>query len=676
MKEIVDLTPDHTAVIYETKKYSYQDLDRYANRIAHHLRSRGVQALDRIGILLKRSIETYAAIIAVLKLGATYIPLDASFPIDRISYIIEDADIKLLISTELIVAQNSAINCPQVLLDREKTAIATLSNSRPHIALPDHPESIICYIIYTSGSTGRPKGVEIEHRSIVNFLNVVNGVYDIRPEDRVFQGMSITFDFSFEEIWTTFSSGATLVVGPVDEGSRIGRELARFLIDQRVTVFVTVPTLLSSIDEDIPSLRLINIGGEPVPQHLVELWARPGRRILNTYGPTEATVTATWTELELGKPVTIGRPLPSYEVFIADEAGKRVQDGEIGEIYIGGVGVARGYVKRPDLTAKCFIPDPDTKKGSDARLYRTGDLGRYTETGEIEFHGRADLQVKLRGYRIELSEIESVIMEFGEVQAAAVAVVAIPDGIEELVAYVIPKLGHNIDIVRLHDLLQHYLPPYMVPAYIEQIAEFPVLSSGKIDRKALPKTNLTRLGSNKPFIAPVGKMETIVSEIWRNVLRLPQISATDNFFLDLGGHSLLAAIVVSKLRGHPEFVNLSMADFYANPTVQKLSLLAARAESTNETSKVELPKDATFRSKISWKTISIQSLALYVFFGLPGLMLIVWFYLSTKIPNSIYSNTTRSFMTSAIYSMQDFTIFSLGCFYPYSTYLPRSSSQL
>jgi non-ribosomal peptide synthetase component F len=233
-----------------------------------------------VGILLKHSIETYAAIIAVLKLGATYIPLDTSFPIDRINYIIEDADITLLISTELIVDQDYEISCPQVLLDREKTVIATLSNSRSHITLPDHPESILCYIIYTSGSTGRPKGVEIEHRSIVNFLNVVTGVYDIRPEDRVFQGMCITFDFSFEEIWTTLSSGATLIVGPVDDCSRIGRELTRFLIDQSVTVFVTVPTLLSSIDENIPSLRLINIGGEPVPQHLIELWARPGRRIL------------------------------------------------------------------------------------------------------------------------------------------------------------------------------------------------------------------------------------------------------------------------------------------------------------------------------------------------------------------------------------------------------------
>lgn len=630
-ERIVDSMPDHIAVICEAKEYSYLDLDKYANRIAHYLLLKGVLARDRVGILLKRSIETYAAIIAVLKLGATYVPLDTSFPIDRINYIIDDADLNLLISTEPITAQMPEINCPQVLLDREKTALVGQPDSRPEIDLPCHPERELCYIIYTSGSTGRPKGVEIEHRSIVNFLNVVADIYDIRPDDRVFQGITIAFDFSFEEIWTTFNSGATMVAGPVDEGSRIGNELARFLNEQHVTVICAVPTLLSLIDEDIPSLRLINVGGEPVPQHLVERWARPGRRILNTYGPTETTVTATWTELEPGKPVTIGRPLPSYKVFIADEAGHRVPDGEIGEIYIGGVGVARGYVKRPDQTAKCFMPDPDAEPGSDARFYRTGDLGRYTETGEIEYHGRADLQVKIRGYRIELSEIESIIMKSGDVLAAAVTIVAMPGGIDELVAYVTPRSGHSIDPARLHDLLHHHLPPYMVPAYIEQIDELPVLPSGKIDRKALPKPNLTRLGSNKSFVAPVGEMETIVSEVWRNVLGLPQISATDDFFRDLGGHSLFAANVVSKLRERPEFVHLSMADFYANPTVQELSRLASKAKDTDGASRVEMPKNAAFESKISWKTVTTQSLALYVFFGLPGLMLTGWLYLSESV---------------------------------------------
>jgi non-ribosomal peptide synthetase-like protein len=665
--------PNQIALICEGKEYSYRDLDQYANQIARHLSSSGAKAQDRIGILLNRSIETYAAIIAVLKLGATYIPLDTSYPIDRINYIIDDADITLLISTEPVIAQKAEINCAQVLLDREKTDIKALSADPPKVDLPDNPENEVCYIIYTSGSTGRPKGVQIEHRSIVNFLNVVADVYGFHPDDRVFQGMSIAFDFSFEEIWTAFNAGSTLVMVPVGECSLIGGDLANFLTDNKVTVLVTVPTLLSSIEEDIPGLRLINIGGEPVPQHLVELWAKPGRRILNTYGPTETTVTATWAEMEKGKPVTIGRPLPSYMVFIADEEGQQVPNGEIGEICIGGIGVARGYVKRPDLTAKCFIPDPDAEQGSDARYYRTGDLGRYTNEGEIEYHGRADLQVKLRGYRIELSEIESVLMKSENVQAAAAAVVSISDGINELVAYVIPKLGHDIDKTKLHSLLQEHLPHYMVPAYIEPIDEFPVLTSGKIDRKALPKPGLTRLGSNKPFVAPEGEMENKVSDIWRSVLRLDKISVTNDFFTDLGGHSLLAARVVSKLREHPEFVNLSMVDFYASPTIQKLSLLAVKSEATyeiNETSTVELPKTTKIKSNITWKSASFQTLALYAFFALPGAMLLGWVYLSQSLAR--YNAFQYNIVT--YYALVAFVMSLL--YFPISILLPIAAKKL
>jgi amino acid adenylation domain-containing protein len=325
-----DKIPDQIAAICEGKEYSYRDLDQYANRIARHLSSSGAKARDRVGILLNRSIETYAAIIAVLKLGATYIPLDTSYPVDRINYIIDDADITLIISTESVMAQTAEINCAQVLLDREKPDIAALSGDPPKVVLPANPENEICYIIYTSGSTGRPKGVQIEHRSIVNFLNVVADVYGFRPGDRVFQGMSIAFDFSFEEIWTAFKTGSTLVMAPAGECSLIGGELAGFLTDQNVTVLVTVPTLLSSIEEDIPGLRLINIGGEPVPQHLVEIWAKPGRRILNTYGPTETTVTATWAEMKPGKPVTIGRPLPSYMFLSPTKKDNRYQMGRSG----------------------------------------------------------------------------------------------------------------------------------------------------------------------------------------------------------------------------------------------------------------------------------------------------------------------------------------------------------
>src|SRR5271157_3206723 len=626
-----DTMPDRIAVICEGKEYTYLELELYANRIAHYLSERGVKVGNRVGILLKRSIETYAAIIAVLKLGAAYVPLDTSFPSDRIRFIAEDAEFSMLISTESISARNAANNCPQMLLDREKEAIASQSDSRPEIAFSGQPERELCYIIYTSGSTGRPKGVEVEHRSVVNLIRVETEIFGIRPEDRVFQGITVAFDFSIEEIWMTLHAGATLVAGPSEEGCRFGNELAHFLIEQRVTVLLAVPTVLSSIDEDIPNLRLIDVGGEPCTQNLVDRWAKPGRRFINTYGPTEATITATWAELEPGKPITIGRPFPSYKVLIANETGRRVPNGDIGEIYIGGVGVARGYVKRPDLTAERFIADPDAQPGSDARLYRTGDLGRYTETGEIEYHGRADLQVKLRGYRIELSEIESVILKSEDVQATAVAVMPSPDGIEELVAYVTPKLGHNVDPAKLHDLLHYYMPPYMVPAYIELIDALPILPSGKIDRKALPKPGLTRLGSNKPFVAPKGEIETRISEVWGNVLRLPQISATDDFFRYLGGHSLFAAFAVSKLRENPAFAHLSMADFYANPTVQTLARLGSAATAPNGISIVERPKKATLKSHASKRLIAAQSLSLYAMFGIPGLMMTLWLYLSQRL---------------------------------------------
>lgn len=628
-----DARPQSIAVISSAKEYTYDELERYANRIAHHLRAGGVQAGDHVGILLKRSIETYATIIAVLKLGAAYVPLDTSFPKDRISYIAKDAGLSVLVSTESIEARRAVTCCRQVLLDIEKASIADQPEYRPDLKISGQPEREICYIIYTSGTTGRPKGVEIEHRSVVNLIEAATEVYGIRPDDRVFQGFTIAFDFSIEEIWTTFYAGATLVDGPADAGSRIGSDLARFLIENGVTVLGAVPTMLSMMDIDIPGLRLIKVGGEPCPQSLVDRWARPGRLFLNTYGPTETTITATCAQLKPGRPVTIGKPLPGYKVVIADETGRPVSKGEVSEIYIGGIGVARGYVNRPDLTAERFIPDPEAGQSPDARLYRTGDLGRYTESGDIEYHGRADLQIKLRGYRMELSEIESIILKSGDVQASAVALVTLPDGAEELVAYVAPRPGHSVDPSELHDILHRYLPPYMVPAYLELVDDLPLLASGKIDRKALPVPGLTRLSSNKPFIPPAGDIEDLIAEIWKSVLKLPQISATDDFFMDLGGHSLTAAYIVSKLREQPAFTRLAMADFYANPTVQKLAVQAANPD--EHLSAADLPQDQAEAHwsgpKISWKFITGQSLALYAMLGVPGLMLVIWLSLSQSL---------------------------------------------
>jgi amino acid adenylation domain-containing protein len=294
----------------------------------------------------------------------------------------------------------------------------------------------LCYIVYTSGSTGRPKGVALEHASICNFVRVALEVYRIAPHDRVYQGMTIAFDFSVEEIWVPLVAGATLVPKPAGS-SLVGHELGTFLRVNEITALCCVPTLLATLEEDLPSLRFLLVSGEACPQHLIARWHRPDRRFLNVYGPTEATVTATWTSVHPDRPVTIGVPLPTYSAVILDPAeDKELPPGEVGEIGITGIGLARGYLNRDDLTDRSFIRDfLGIDNNPSGRIYRTGDLGRINDDGEIEYHGRMDTQVKIRGYRIELTEIESVLLQVPGIAQAVVNTYEPEPGTVELVAY-------------------------------------------------------------------------------------------------------------------------------------------------------------------------------------------------------------------------------------------------
>ena len=329
-----------------------------------------------------RSAFTYVALLGVTKCGATFVPIDPASPVDRIGYIVQDAALDLLITSKTLATGLAELPCDLLPIDgavdeiaREPTYRVGQVTEGDVPAIPDDSQdSTECYVIYTSGSSGRPKGVAVSQRSICNFINVVTDVYDVRSTDRVYQGMTISFDFSIEEIWPTFAAGATLIVGPTDS-RRLGVELADFLDETRVTVFYCVPTLLATIPRDLPLVRGLMVGGEACPAGLVERWSRPGRRMLNTYGPTESTVTATWGELLPGCPVTIGRPLPTYSVVILDEGRQRVPDGEIGEICVGGPGVALRYLNLPEKTADRFV----LYEGK--RIYRTGDLGRIEATG-------------------------------------------------------------------------------------------------------------------------------------------------------------------------------------------------------------------------------------------------------------------------------------------------------
>jgi non-ribosomal peptide synthetase-like protein len=558
-------TPTAVALECDGVRLTYRELDERADRLARRLRALGIGGGARVAILLQRSVATYVALLAIGKAGGAFVPIDPESPADRVAYIVEDSSVALLLTSADLAGDRP---CPVLVVDDTHPEPGTDTHA-------EEPGDLAAYVIYTSGSSGRPKGVEVAQSSICNFLDVVPQVYDVRPTDRVYQGMTIAFDFSIEEIWPTWAVGATLVAGPTDS-RRFGAELADFLDTARITVLYCVPTLLATIPRDLPRIRSVLVGGEACPAQLVERWSRPGRRILNTYGPTEATVTAIWCELLPGRIVTIGRPLPTYSAVLLDEQRRPVPDGEIGEICIGGPGVARGYVGRPELTADRFIEHPLAPAGS--RLYRTGDLGRVTADGEIEYLGRADAEVKIRGHRVDLGEIENVLLEDHGVTEAVAALVAVsdaPDAPRELAAYVVcPQTDDEALVRRLYEQLQERLPSYMVPAYLDVVEALPAMPSGKVDRRRLPTPVNRRPARGKGLlVAAEGALEEQVRAVWAEAFGLQpeSLSVEAHFFDDLGGHSLLAARVVSLLRAGDLGAGAAVRDLYSHPTVRGMA---------------------------------------------------------------------------------------------------------
>ncbi|MGY1914927.1 Pls/PosA family non-ribosomal peptide synthetase [Blastococcus sp. SYSU DS0973] len=564
-----DNHPSATALEVEGERLSYAELDQRANRLANLLMARGAHVGVRVGILLHRSVDTYVALLAVTKTEATFVPIDPETPADRLQYITEDSSVSLLVTHTSFAASCAALPSESLYLDELGPELAVQSSSRPGVESDGDP---VCYIIYTSGSSGRPKGVEITQSSICNFIGIVPVLYGVESTDRVYQGMTIAFDFSIEEIWPTWAVGATLVAGPTD-GRRIGSGLADFLEDNEITMIYCVPTVLATLDRVLPLIRTVNVGGEACPRELVDRWG-PGRRILNTYGPTETTVTCTMAELRPGKPVTIGRPLPTYRVTLLDDDRQPVPAGAVGEICVGGPGVARGYVNRPDLTADRFIPDPRGIPGE--RIYRTGDLGRFLPDGELEYLGRADSEVKVRGHRVDLQEIESVLLEHPQVTGAVVTLLASADTGGDLAGYVILRDAGVADelLPELHEQLAAQMPPYMVPSYLDAVASIPMLPSGKADRGRLPAPTRPRLirtaGEHQ---SPETPAEAWIAGLWEETLGLPAgaVSVEANFFEALGGHSLVAANVVSAMRESDLGSGLSILDFYRHPTVRALA---------------------------------------------------------------------------------------------------------
>ena len=575
------------AVITEGKTYSFRDLDNRANQVARFLIEQGIKSGDRVALMFDKGVHTYVALLAVLKVNAAYVPLDAGFPNERIGFILKDAGVSAIVTMSAFREKLAGFAATQIFLDAAGRMIAEKPVARlaAHEVLP--PKDELAYVIYTSGTTGKPKGVAIEHASICNFVRVAAEVYGMRPGDRCYQGMTIAFDFSVEELWVPLIAGAALVPGKAG-ASLVGSDLADYLESNRVTVMCCVPTLLATIERDLPALRILLVSGEACPQNLVTRWHRPGRTMLNAYGPTEATVTATLTELYPDKPVTIGGPLPTYTIVILDpDKDEAIATGGSGEIGIAGIALAAGYLNRDDLTQKKFIPDflniPNNPSG---RIYRTGDLGRINEQGEVEFQGRIDTQVKIRGYRIELTEIESVLMQLPQIAQAVVNTCEVEPGAVELVAYYSLKQGASgVPHGDIAAMLRKHLPPYMVPAYLEKLDVIPMTSSHKADRKALPAPKGPRVAiASGNFVAPRSEREQALASALVDVMKIERASIEDNFFQDLGAHSLLMARFCSEIRKRMN-VSVSMRDIYLNPTIARLAdhLGALPQETTAQT---------------------------------------------------------------------------------------------
>ena len=613
--------PDHIAIEALGKKMTYAELDRLANRIAHWLRARGIGPGSLVGLCQSKSCNLFASMLGILKAGAGYVPVDTRFPEERIRHVFADAGVGMVVTEQRLLATLGPDFCTRTLVvDTQADEIEQMPGSA--IPREELAASSICYVIYTSGSTGRPKGVMISHRNAAAFVTSLPTVYRLTPQDRVYQGFSVAFDASVEEIWGAFAIGGTLVVAP-EPVARSPLDVAEFITASRVTFFSTVPSFLALIDRDLPTVRLLVLGGEVCMQELVTRWAKGGRRLLNTYGPTETTVVATWTECTAGVPITIGRALPGYHTHVLNEQLQPVGAGEEGELFIGGDAVAPGYLNQPELTAERFIASPFAGPGT--RLYRTHDLVRLGQDGALQFLGRIDGQVKIRGFRVELSEIETVLMQFPGIKAAAVRMVS-DAGLPELAAYaVLDEADTQLDRAGVAEMLRTKLPDYMIPKYLDIVEHLPVLTSGKVDRKQLPAPFNLLKGTSRDVVAPESDIECVMVQAWEKCLQVSPVSVEDDFFLDLSGHSLLAARVVTELRTRLGTSRISVRDLYKFRTIRAMSArlqqlgIAAHAPAAADTATLATPAEQAFASVPAWERwtcVVLQAFAVVAYYGI------------------------------------------------------------
>ncbi|MGA9770378.1 MAG: amino acid adenylation domain-containing protein [Blastocatellia bacterium] len=611
---------DSIAVYFEGSELSYGDLNQRANQLAHYIRKIGVGPEVLVGLFMDRSIEMIIAILGILKAGGAYVPLDATYPKQRLAFMLEDSGVSVLLTMSHLAGALPENRARVVLLDAEDDAIASQSDENPVSGVtPDN----LAYVIYTSGSTGRPKGTMIRHESLVSYTETVTERYGVVAEDRVLQFCSISFDISVEEIFPCLTSGAVLALrtDAMVSSAQTFLEKAR----EWELTFMSLPTaywheLTAALETNgfilPPSLRVIIIAGERALPERLSIWheAVQGRvRLINTYGLTESTVVSTICELtdpalsNTGSgEVSIGRPMRNSEVYLMDSNQQPVPIGVHGEMYLGGLLLARGYFKRPEATSDRFIPDPFSFQAG-ARLYRTGDLARLLPDGDIEFLGRVDNQVKIRGFRVELHEVELAINEHPSVHESIAVVREDMPGRKRIVAYVVAKQGQDVSSSDLRSFLYDGLPEYMVPHSFVMLDTLPLSPNGKLDRAALPAPQSIRPEMEVFYVAPRDEIEQALATIWQEALQVEKVGVHDNFF-ELGGHSLLLLQVHAKMRELFKR-DLPIVELFQYPSISSLAKYlsdgqaeqssdgseAVRAESSRRSTKRR--RDARLRNR-------------------------------------------------------------------------------
>lgn len=563
-------TPSAIAVVFERSYLTYEELKAQSEHLAQYLRRLGVGPDVLVGICLERSLELIVALLATLKAGGAYVPLDSSYPKERLAFMLQDSGLSVLLTQRRLLSELPGHQARVVCLDDRDWEVITREPSvEPSRKLA--PENL-AYVIYTSGSTGKPKGAMNTHLGICNRLLWMQEQYQLRENDRVLQKTPVSFDVSVWELFWPLLNGAKLVMAKPG-GHQDSAYLVDVIRDQEITVIHFVPSMLQifldvSGVEKCSSLRQVICSGEALSFKLIQrFFSRLPAKLDNLYGPTEAAVDVTYWPCRLNndvRTVPIGRPVANTQTHILDSSLEQVSIGEIGELYLAGVQLARGYFNRPDLTAERFVPNPlALEPGS--RMYNTGDLARYLPDGNIEFLGRVDHQVKIRGNRIELGEIETVLNQHPAVQETVVVAREDKSGNKRLHAYIVPKKGPKPPVKQLRDFVLKTLPDYMIPSSFTFLESFPLNPNGKADRAALPARDQSRPQLEQPYVAPRTELERCLCDLWREILSLDQVGIHDRFF-ELGGDSIQAAVFINKLREKlGEF--LYIVTIFESPTI-------------------------------------------------------------------------------------------------------------